>query len=802
MAKLLVDLAHAWRSLLRRRAYFLTSSLTLAVVLGANAAIFAVVSATLLRPMPFAAGDRVVNLFMMPPGMTEASQRNPLLQMDFTRFRERTRTMKRIEGFLRGDRVVLRGTEPTVVPSVAITPGLLEMMQVRVAVGRGFLPEEAQPGHKVALVTDGYWRRAFGGTAVGAALVIDGEPHTIVGVLPEDFPPNFVSGEVFVPLVANEAAAPRNITRYVVTLAELTDGASVATASAETLEIARQLAREFPQTHNGWTGGAQSARQWQYGPVRAPILMLFGAAGFVLLIACANVANLTSAQAASRSTDLSVRVALGATGSDLLRLQFAELLIVSAAGLLPGLLLASAAVPALLAIDPVAARTLGSVTIDWRVEAFCAMAAVLTSIAAATIPAIQFSRARTSGQTADGLRTTGSRSSMRTRRLLLVSEVGLCLALLMAGAVVVSGLGAATRQHPGFDPRGVLTAQIRLPDAGYSTHEARAAVVARLLERVRTIPGVEAASTTMNDFIPGFAYQTMFNVENRPKSDGQPYSTHFRRISPDYFRTMRIRQLRGRAFADQDTSVSAAVAVISHSLADQLFPGEEPVGRIIRRTAPNSPPITIIGVVDDVYDVGLTQTPEPTLYLPWSQTSNNGVPITLVIRTGLDPSSLVPAVREAVRQIDPALPLRKTQPLETFLSESLAPERFRTTVLGTIVLLGLGLAALGIYGVTHRGVVDRTREFAIRLALGSESHHVMRMVIGGALKDVAAGAIVGSVAGLLLCGLLARWVEHVGSASATTTAASLAVLLLVALAAAVIPALRVLRVDPAEALRY
>ena len=803
MARWTTDLVHAWRSLLRRRSYFFTAAVTLALVLGANAAIFAVVSATLLRPMPFAAGDRVVQLFMLPPGMTAVSQRNPLLQMDVTRFRERSRTMKRIEGFLRGDRVVVQGTEPTAVPGAAVTPGLLEMMQVKVQSGRGFLTEEGQPGHnRAVLVTDSYWRQSLGSAALGTSIVVDGQPHTLVGVLSADFASNILIGDVFIPLVANAAAAPRNISRYVVTFAELADGSSVAAADDETREIARQLSQEFPQTHSGWTGGAQPAREWLYGPVRAPILMLFAAVGFVLLIACANLANLTSANAAARSTDLSLRVARGATRADVLRLQIAELLIISLAGLLPGLLLASVAVPGLLAIDPVAARGLGPVTIDWRVQTFSAAAALLAALGAAAVPAVQSFRGSTAGRLADGtFRSSGSRSSARLRRLLLAAEAGLCLALLMAGAVVVSGLSTVARQHPGFESAGVLTAQIRLPEAGYPTHPARAALIERLLADVRAIPGVETASTAMNDFTPGFSYQTTFTVEGRPSPDGQPYSTQFRRVSPDYFRTLRIPELRGRTFSSQDTSETPNVGVVSRQLAEQLFPGEDPVGRTLRRPAPNTPPITIIGVVGDVYDVSMTQAPAPTLYLTWSQSSNTGIPIALVVRSGLDPSSLVPAVREALRRIDPALPLRKVQPLETFLSDSLAPERFRTTVLGIVVLLGLALAALGIYGVTYRGVVDRTREFAIRLALGSERSGVMRMVVGQALKDVAGGAIAGLAGGLLLCTMLSRLVANVGTASAMTTAASVAVLLVAALAAAAIPALRVLRVDPAEALK-
>jgi putative ABC transport system permease protein len=802
MWKLPVDLLHARRSLLRRRAYFVTASATLALVLGANAAIFAVVSATLLRPLPFAAGDRVVQLFMMPPGMTDPSQRNPPLQMDLVRLRERARTMKRIEGFLRGDRVVLHGAEPAAVPGAAITPGLIDMMQVRMAAGRGFQAEEGEPGHDVFLVTGGYWRRALGSPAIGTSIVVDGRPHTLVGVLADGFPPNVIEGEVFVPLVANAVPAPRNISRYVVSFAELADRASADDANRETQAIARQLAQEFPQTHNGWTGGAQPAREWLYGQVRAPILMLFAATAFVLLIACANLANLTAAHATARAGDFSLRVALGASRFDVLRLQFAELLILSIAGLVPGLLLAWVAVPALLAIDPVAARTLGAVQVDWRVQAFSAAAALLTAIGAAIVPSIRSFAGGTAARLADRTpRTAGSRTTARVRRMLLIAEVGLCLALLMAGAVVIGGLRAITRQHPGFDPHGVLTAQVRLPDAGYSTHPARVAFVSTLLDRVRVIPGVEAASTTMNDFTPGFAYQTQFRVENRPTPDGQPHSTQFRRVSPDYFRTMRIRELHGRTFTSQDTPDSPAVAVVSRSLADQLFPGEDVIGRVLRRNAPNAPPIAIIGVVDDVYDVGMGQAPGATLYLPWSQTSNTGVPISLVIRTELEPLSLAPAVRQALAALDPSLPLRKVQPLDTFLEESLAPERFRTTVLGTIVALGLGLAALGIYGVTYRGVVDRTREFAIRLALGSERQGVVRMVVAEAFEDVAAGALAGMIVGALVCTALARLVPNVAATSTASVAASVAVLMACAMAAAVIPALRVLRVDPAEALR-
>ena len=800
MATIRSDLRHAWRALVRRRAYFVASSATLALVLGANAAIFAAMSATILRPMPFAEGARVVQLFMQPPGLTAVSSRNPLQQMDVVRFRERARTMTRLEGYLPAERVVLRDGEPTVVQAAAVTPGLLEMLDARAQAGRTFTAEEESPGHRVAIVTDGYWRRVLGGgAAVGTPLVIDGEPHTIVGVLRRHQPPAWIRAEILTPLAPDATPVGRNPGRSVLTLAQLAPGASVEAASAEARELSRQLAAEFPRTHAGWTAGVQTARQWQYGAIRLPLLILFGATAAVVLIACANLASLAAGQAAARAAELSLRIALGATRADVLRLQAAELLIIAFAGLGPGLGLAALALPPLLSIDPAAARALGPVGIDWRVLAFTSAAAVLTALVAAAVPTVQVLRGRPAAF-AEGRRVAGSVESRRLRRVLVGGEVALCLALLMGGAVLVRGLAAISRTDPGFEPSGVLTAQLRLPERSYGTPDARAAFVTRLLQNVRAIPGVTAASTTMNQFVPGFTYQMLFHVEHRPTPDGQPHTTLFRRISPDYFRTMRIPEIAGRTFTDADSAGSPAVAVISRQFAEQLFQGEDPIGRVLRRTPPDAPPITIVGVVGDVRDVSLTQAPEPTLYLAWSQNNNTVVPVSLVVRTEMDPVALVPAVRGAVAAIDPSLPLRNAQPLEAFMGESVAPERFRTTVLGIIAGLGLTLAALGIYAVTYRGVVERTHEFAVRMALGAGRARVVRLMLGDALRDVALGIVAGVGAGLGLTAVLQRLIANAGSGGAATIGAAVAILGAAAVAAALIPALRILRVEPSRAL--
>ena len=803
MKRLTRELRQAWRSLVHRPAYLITCAATLTLVLGANAAMFAVVNATLLRPMPFDTDNEVVRLFSQPPGTSSVAQRNPLQQMEVSRLREHSRSLARLEGFYLSERVVTRADEPAVATTAYVTPGLFEMLAAPIAHGRAFLAAEGQPGHLVAVVSDSYWRDHLGaGGVLGTRLILDGQVHTIVGILSPAFAVPFVDAQIYTPLVASAEPQPRSPARTVQGLAELAPGVSIPQARDELAAISRRLEGEFPRTHSGWTLGVETAREWQYGAMRSPLLMLFASTAFVLLIACINIGNLTSAHVMARSGDLTLRLALGASKTDLLRLQLAELLIVCASGLIPGLVLAWIAVPALLAIDPAIFRTLGHVSLDWRVQVFSVALAVLSGIVATGIPMIRAMRGQAANAlAASGPRTTASPAAGRIQRGLVAIEVGLCLALLMAGGVLIDGVLDLSRRGPGYESAGVLTAQIRLPEASYRTQELRATVVQRMLDTLRRLPGVESASTTLNNFEPGFSLQTLLTIKGRPTPDGQPHTVQFRRISSDYFKTMRVRMLRGRVFTDDDVADRPQVAMISRTFADKLFPGVDPVGQVVIRTAPNSPELTIVGVVDDVLDVSVTQTAEPTVYLPFAQNNNFGTPIAFVIRTTADPVSLVPAVREALRRIDGSLPLRRVQPLEAFVRESAAPERFRTTVLGMIALLGLVLAVIGIAGVTYRGVVSRTKEFAVRLALGSRPVEVVRMVLLESMRDVAIGSAAGLAAGAALCGVLARSLENVGALNAVTTGTALGLVAVAGVASALLPALRVGRVKPADVLR-
>ena len=795
------ELRYAWRSLLRRKAYFSTCAATLTIVLGANAAIFAVVNATLLRPMPFASPGEVLQLFDQPPGTTAVLQRNPLQQMEVARLRTSARTLARIEGFLLSERVITRNGGPDVAPTAAVTPGLLSMMAAPIAQGRAFLDSEGGPDQFVAILADRYWRDTLGGGDVlGSSLVIDNQPHTIVGILSPSFAVPFVDASIYTPLYANPEPSPRAPPKSVVGLAEIAPGATLEHVRAELASISGQMSQEFPRTHAGWTYGAVTAREWQYGAIRPALLMLFAATAFVLLIACVNIANLTSAQAVARAGELSLRLALGASRADVLRIHLAELLIVGASGLIPGLLLAWAAVPALLAIDPTFARTLGPIEIDWRVQALSAAMAILTAVIASAAPAIRAMRgSMSSAIAATGLRTTGSPFAARMQRILVSIEVALCLALLMAGAVLIQGLRDLAERGPGYLSSGVVTAQIRLPEADYKTAPVRAAVVDRILDGIRALPGVEAAAITQNAFQPNFSYQTLVGVKERPAPDGQMHTVQYRRITPDYFKTMRIRTLHGRVFGAEDAPDQPQVAVVSRKFVDQFLTGLDPIGRVLTRN--NPAPLTIVGVVEDVSDVTVTQAGEATLYVPWAQNNNFGVPVAFVIRTVTDPAAVLPGVRDVVARIDPGLPIRRPQLLDVFVAESTAPERFRTVVLGIVAMLGLLLAAVGIAGVTYRGVIDRSKEFAVRMALGSQPGAVVAMVLRESSRDLLIGAIAGVAGGAALCALLARMLGNVADANAMTTAAAIAMLAAAGFTAALLPALRVRRVQPAAVLR-
>ena len=792
------ELRQALRGLIRRPAYSAASIGTLTLVIGVNAALFAAVNATVFRPIPLKGGERTVNLYLLPPGLSAPVYRNPLHAIDLVRLRERSRTLTHIAAFTTADRVIGTGAEPAVVSTAPVSAEMLRLAADGPILGRVFTDEEETRKEPLIVLSHGAWQRRFGGDRgiVGRVVPLDGEPYTVIGVMPASFPPTFLDAELWTPLGITRSAADDGRTN-IVTIAQLAEGATFDQANAEFADFVRGLTQELPRTHQGWTGGILTYREWQFGNFRAPLNVLFGAVLVLLLIASCNIASLTLAQVTSRSGELALRLAIGASRWSIARLVLIEIGVVNAAGTALAIAFGAWLVPALLAIAPATTRALGPVTMDWRVALFAAGCAILSSIAAGLGPALN-AASGAPGINAATPRSTGTRERRRWRRILLAAQTALCVALLVSGGALLRAYVRTARLSVGYDPAGVLTAQLQLPPSRYANGPERVAAMERILDRLGAIPGVTRAGATMNRFTPGVAYLTLVEIENQPTADGSGHSVQFRRVSASYFETMRIRVRRGRVFERGDTLSTPAAAVISQSLADRYWPGADPIGRRLKR---GTAWMTVVGVVDEVSDVDLLQPPEPTLYAAWTQTANVAFPMGLVLRTGGDPGALAPALRAAIAGVDPLLAVDRIQPLETFLAASLAPQTFRTTLMLGLALVGLLLGAIGIAGVTARSIAERMPEFGVRLALGCEGGDLWRHVVLDQLRTVAAGAAIGVALAAAAGAVLASLLPETSRFDPAVVAGAVGLLAATAAAAAAVPAARVLRLNPLTILR-
>jgi putative ABC transport system permease protein len=793
------ELRQAIRALRRRPAYTVAGTATLALVIGVNAALFAAINATLFRPIPLKSGDRTVSIYLMPPGLSDPKYRNPLHGIDLVRLRERSRTLTHLAAFTTADRVLATGGDPAVVNTVPVSAEMLRLAAEGPVLGRLFTDEEETRKERLVILSYGAWQRRFGGDAavVGRSVPLDGDPYTIIGVMPRGFPPPFLSAELWTPLGITNVAPADEARTYIVTIAQLADGATLHQADAEIRTIVADLARELPRTHQGWTGGVITFRDWQYGGFRAPLLVLFLAVIVLLLIASSNIASLTLAHVTARSGELALRRAMGATRWDLARLVLAEIAIMNAIGVAFAIVVGAWFLPTLLAIAPATTRVLGEVRMDWRVAIYAMACAVLASLGAGVVPAMTASDS-VPAINAAAARSTGSRDRQRWRAVLLVVQTALCVALLVVGGLLVRALVRTSGIGPGYDPDRVLTAQLQLPPSRYANGPERVAAMERVIERLAAIPGVIDAGATMNRFTPGFTYQTLVEIDGQRTPDGSGHTVQFRRVSASYFKTMRIRVLKGRTFTNQDSLSTPVVAIVSRSFADRFWPRADPIGRRIQR----GPAMAIIvGVVDDVSDVDLLQSPEPTLYAAWTQTANVAFPMGLVLRTAGQPQDVAQPLRAAIASVDPLLALDRVQTLDTFLADSLAPQRFRTTLMLGLAFVGLLLGAIGIAGVTARTIAERMPEFGVRLALGCDSGALWRSAVAAQLRVVSIGAAGGlalaSGAGRLLASILP---ETAGIDSAVLFG-SIGLLLLTAALSAAIPASRVFRVNPLDVLR-
>ena len=799
---ILRDLRHASRSLLARRTYSCVTVATLALVIGAATAVLAVVNVTLVRPLPFPEGDRLVQLFLMPPGQTEWTSRNPLSLGVFLRFRQNLRQVESVEGLWVRERALGGDMEPETVIAGAVSPGLFALFGGSPTMGRGFTEAEDQANAKVVVIGHALWQRRFAGdrSVLGKSVLIDREPHEVIGVMPAGFATAFTPTDLWTPLNATEATLSSGST-FVQSFARLRPGVSVDQLRAELAPAMQSVVAETPKVITGWTALAAGLRDAQFRLQRPSLLALLGGVIALLLIACANLANLTIAEIMSRRPELALRLALGGGSAALIRLQLIETFLLAGLGTIVGLAIGQWMLPAFLTLDPSIARTLGTVTIDWRVQLVTAMIAAVVAVLSGVAPLIRELRSDLARGIADGnRRTVGSRRDRKVRTLLVGVECAFAVVLLVGGALLLSAFDRTSRISPGFDPKSVLTVQLRLSATAYPTEVSRAQLINRVLERVREVPGVVSAGATLNRFVPGFFFVTPVHIEGKPTPDGQAHTVQFRRSSPGYFETMRVPVRRGRDFAASDGIEQPWVTVVSQQFADQHWPGEDPIGRRVRRGT-NPRWLTVVGVVGDVNDVGLSQPPAPTMYISFDQNNVAITPVSLVIRTASDSLAIANAVRAAVFSVDRAQPIDSVGTLEQFLADSLGPQRFRSALLLVLGAVGLALAGLGVYGVTARAVEERTTELGVRLALGATPSSLARLVVWHATRAVTVGLAVGALLAVAAGSALMKLLPDLEQAETWATVPAVSMLGVVALVAAVIPARRAVSLMPSVALR-
>lgn len=800
----------AIRHLLRRKVSAAAMILTVALVTGAGTSVAAFINATLVRPLPYPDADRLVGVHTMPPDGTGPQDWNALHALDILRFRERLHRADAVEGAWREDKIVTTGAggEPASVPAARVSPGFLALLGGQPIIGRLWTVDEDLARARVTVLSYGLWQRMFGGdpAVVGRAISIDREQYQVIGILQKDFQPSYVKSELWTPLVLRLEALPSPRSTFIAGIARVAPGATARQLDEEVNRVMQDLVAESPSSHDrGTTAGIDSLRRREVGDQRTAAAILAAAVAALALIALANLANVRLARAISERGDVALRLALGASQWDLVRAQVAEGALVAAVGGALGVAIAYVAMPLLRDIDPRTSAAIGDVPIDWRVVLGSLVIAGVVAIVSGLIPVWRESRRDlVAGIGSSGRRTIGSRQETRMRRGLVAAEAALALVLLVSSAVFAAAIARAAHRPVGFDPSNMIAGQLRMPVSAYPDTETRGAFGRAVLDKVRAIPGVVDAATTLNPFSPNGGYVTGVEIEGHPSPTGASLTVSFRRVSDGYFSTMRIPVVRGRAIGPEDRFDSMPVAVVSESFAAKYWPGEDPIGRRVIRS---QTAFTVVGIVGDVEDEGAGQSSASLFYMPFSQNSAALTGATLVVRTAGRPDDFAAAVRAAVLAVDPNQPLEKITTFESFFTASLGPDRFRGTLLGVLALLGLLLTAVGIYGVTSCMVEERSREMGVRLVMGASPRRLWWMVVGGSVLTVAVGCVTGALSATLVVTALGRVLPALTTGAAPALGdlwaawpASIC-LAIAALAAAGIPARRAAKADAREVLR-
>jgi predicted permease len=808
---LLQDIRYGARVLAKHRGFTVVAVLTLALGIGANTAIFSVVNELLLRPLPFRDADRLVMLWEVTP---EGRHQNTTSRANFRGWREQSKSFEGMAAFS-DQRLNLTGAgDPEEVSVQLATPELFQVLGIEPLIGRRITEDDARAGAPaVAVLSYGLWQRRFGGDPhlLGKPIMLNSEPYTVVGILQEGFQWHIRKrsgtgkpAEIWTVLdMPTEGSGSRG--RFLSTVARLKPGVTLEQAEAEMKTIASRLELDAPRYNKGYSAEVIPLREQFVGNVRPALWLLLGAVGLVLLIACANVANLLLARAAAREKEIALRAALGAHRLRIVRQLLTESVLLSVLGSLLGLGLAWWGIQALVAISPRDLVNIQSVGLNFTVLAWTTGVSLVTGIVFGLVPALEATRLNLNDALKEGGKGSEGQSSRsrRLRSVLVVAEVSLALVLLISAGLLVKSFAQLQKINTGFNSENVLTMVVRLPEGKYKTDPQLVAFFRQAEERIGVLPGVR--NVGMVNFLPlygGLGSATMFTIEGRPAPPvGQEPGTNVRVSDAGYFNALGIPLLRGRNFTETETSEPRHVIIISESFARQYFPGEEPLGKRITVAMAEEPvPTEIIGVVGDVRYDSLTDKAEPTVYFPHPELAYPFM--TLVIRTGGNPAELAPAIEREVRAIDPDQPVSDVRTMNQVMSDTLGRARFNTLLLTLFAGLATLLAAVGIFGVMNYSVTLRTREIGLRMALGAQRGQVLMLILRQGLLLTLIGIGIGLVGALAVTRVMSSLLFGVGASDPLTFALIVLVLAVVSLIACYIPARRATRVDPMIALRY
>jgi putative ABC transport system permease protein len=822
MLTLWQDVRHGWRILQRNRGFAVVAALTLAIGIGANAAIFSAVNAFLLRPLPYPDPDRIVMIWNTDPN--RKIERGTASLAEFLDWREMNRSFEEIAAWRPSFVTVTGGGEARQVWCSHVSTNFFHLLGTRVVLGREFLPEEEHLGHeKVAIISYGLWRQRFGGdpAIVGKSMILDYEPYQIVGVLPRGFSlfGTDVGLDLWVPLAFNRAQLDRRHYDLVV-FGRMKAGVTVPQAQADMVTVVSALKKQYPEMDQREGTMIETLHASLTHGVRPALLIFLWAVAFVLLIACANVANLMLARAASREREIALRSALGAGSPRILRQLLTESILLAAIGGALGVIVAFGGIRFIHAALPGGAHQIPfseGIGLNGPVLAFTIGLSVLTGIIFGLVPAIQVSHSSLGESLKEGSRgSTSGRRSHVLRSSLVVSEVALSLLLLIGAGLLIRSFVRLMSQNLGFNPSNLLTMQIWLPGDHYSQPGQVTNFYQQALDRIRALPGVKAASAVDFLMFTGWSDYVDFDIAGRgPLPSGEQFTSRYRVIDWKYLRTMGIRILSGRDFASSDGPDGAGVVLVDKALVDRYWPDEDPVGKQIRLHVVSSRApwqalqrdgwLTIVGVVDNIQEWDWGVDARPTIYLPLQQ--DPSWLMSIVVRDNRNAAAVLPGIRRIVSSLDSNQPVANVHMLSDMLADALASQRLNMVLLAIFAAVAVVLAAVGIYGVMAYAVSQRTHEIGIRMALGAEPRDVLRMIVGEGMLLTGIGMLIGLVSAVIvafylhghLYGIQLYGIREIDP----VTFVGVPVLIgAVAALASYLPARRATRVDPLIALRY